>query len=792
MEWISHDDRTLKEHLFGLKEVADKIIPEKTQNFFGGKEFENQIHKLIAYHDLAKASVYFQLYLSNALVFKESGHKYYSLEELKTFIKKNNIEYKNWQNNPELKRHALLGAWMSLYDCGDEIEYKLDSFLFLKILEYHHGHLKNFCLATTNPVEQKKNLIQIASTIDFEAYSLLMENLGLPFTYGVIANLLESFRGRRFDMLVESLKKNTSGFHYFKTLFLYSILLSADKGDMMLRDKKLNRKNIPSQIVDDFKAANINSHNPIDVLREEAYQVAVSNVGRFGEQNFFSITLPTGLGKTFTAYKVALLLKEQFCPSFRIIYCLPFTSIIDQNADIFKEILANSGFESENIGIHHHLAVPNFKDDEDDSAYPNWEYLTEGWHNEITITTFVQFWESIFACHNRQIRKFHNLANSIIILDEVQAINPELYPAFEFVMEQMARYFNTKFVLVTATQPILLKGKTQELCAKEKEDFFFKQMNRTKIDQSILNIGVIDEIALSDIITNNYQERPQSILVVCNTIRFSQKLFEVISENLESVKIYYLSAAIIPFSREEVLKEIQEYLQQKEPIILVSTQVVEAGVDIDFDIVYRDFAPLSSINQAAGRCNRNDKKGASKVFLFNSGKTKIYDPTQLDITRIVLKTFDKEIPENLFYEVNQQFFEGIKEKIQNGSILSKSLINDILTLQFENVGININYRLIREKYKSYNYFIPITNEAEILWQDYLSLFSIDEHFKRKQAVKVFMPKLMKFVIRIPEYAHRPDLEEQERAIIFDEHWEDFYDGIFGYKKPAQESVVEIF
>jgi CRISPR-associated endonuclease/helicase Cas3 len=791
MEWISHDDRTLKEHLSGLKEVVEKILPEKTQTFFNSDELTDQVFSLIAYHDVAKASIYFQIYLANALIHKKTGHKYHSVEELETFIKNNRPHFVQWQNNPELKRHALLGAWLSLSRYGENIKYSLDAFLFSKVLKYHHGYLKNFNLATTNPINQKENLGKIASEIDFEKYEALMKELGLAYSFGNIQEQLENFKGRSFDKLVMNLNSNQDPSHYFKTLFLYSILLSADKGDMMLADKNLERKLIPSGVIDDFKEKNIQSTHTINELREKAYQVALTKINESGTENFFSITLPTGMGKTFTAYKIALELKEKFCPNFRIIYCLPFTSIIDQNAIIFKNILESFGIDPEVIGIHHHLAVPKLTDESDDSSYSNWEYITEGWQNEITITTFVQLWESLFACHNRQLRKFHNLANSVIILDEIQAINPELYPAFEFVMEYMARYFNTKFIFVTATQPMLLKEKVQELCMEESEDFFFRKVNRTNIDKSLLKNNLLDEYEIAGIILEKYNEQPQSTLVICNTIRFSQNVYELVSQQVDSSNTYYLSAAIIPFTREKILDEIRRKLEANESIILISTQVIEAGVDVDFDVVYRDFAPLSSINQAAGRCNRNATKGVSNVYLFKSGKHKIYDPTQLNITQHVLDSFDDIIKEDQFYTLNSSFFKEIKHKIQDSSQISRNLVKDILTLKFEDIGTNPDYRLFREEYQSYNFFIPINENAEKVWEYYLSLMDIDEHFKRKQKVKLFIPEVMKFVIKVPSYIHTPEDEDLDKAIIYDEYWTDFYNETFGYHNSLEEVGVEV-
>ena len=796
MEWISHDDRLLKEHLVGLKKVSEQILPEKNQNFFSFEELKEKVFALIAYHDLAKASVYFQLYLSYALLGTGKEHRDYSKDDLQMFLEKNKTYIKKWKESPSLKNHALFGAWMSLFLWNPTIIYSKENFLFLEILKAHHGALRNFDLASINPRTDIETLIEIASTVDLERYGKTMEELGLPFEYGNLPELLSSFKGFQFDMkVISDLSQNQDSSYYFQTLFLYSFLLSADKGDMMLQKKEWNRTSIESKIIDNFKSKFVQTKHPINDLREEAYLTAVSRITSLSEQNFYSITLPTGLGKTLTAYKIALQIKELYAPKFRIVYCLPFTSIIDQNASVFNDILDNASIDKGNIGVHHHLSIPDIskKDDNIEGFYPNWEYITEGWQSEITITTFVQLWESIFANHNRQLRKFHNLSNSIIILDEVQSINPKLYPAFEFVMKAMAKYFNTKFLFVTATQPILLEDRVQELCFKNVKDYFFSQMNRTVLDTSLLqNEEVMNEEQLSEIVLTDYNEGEKSILIICNTIGFSQELRELLSKSLEESELFYLSASIIPFLREKTLEDVRKKLHNKQPIILVSTQVVEAGVDIDFDTVYRDFAPLSSINQAAGRCNRNAGKGVSNVILFRSGKDKIYDPTQLDITKNVLESFSPEIPENQFYELNQNYFQAVKKKIQEGSDISSDLIKDILSLRFKNVGTDKKYRLFIEKFKTYSYFISINEEAEELWDEYQNKFEIEDFFERKQAIQLLMPKVMKYVVNMPDYIHSPSPDEKEMAIIKPDDWKELYDKDQGYKSSVESNSVAVF
>lgn len=791
-ELISHDDRTLAGHLKGLKEVTDFLMEDKVQHLVSESELKTLLYRLISYHDIAKASIFFQLYLAKALVLKGKGHVNYSIDQLELFIRSNSSKYNEWINSPELKEHAHFGAWAFLTTFSLEERYGLDAMLSLKVLKRHHGYLRNFELANMNPSNHKNQFKIIDENIDYGNMEIQLNSIGLPFKTPYISEILEGFKLLKFKKLEKYLEENQDPIHYLKTLFVYSLLLSADKGDVMLKNKSFVRIQISSQVIDDFKKSNLTDKLKINDLREKAYLSAVDNILKYGEQSFFSITLPTGLGKTFTAFKSALLLKEKFAPKARIVYCLPFTSIIDQNGLLFKEILIKSGLKSELIGIHHHLAIPESKG-ENEIDYPEWEYFTEGWQKEITISTFVQLWESMFANHNKDLRKFHNLVNSIIILDEVQAINPTLLPALEFMMEAMAKYFNTKFILVTATQPIILPDKIQKLCWFETEDYFFKKLNRTEIDKTLLSKGLISEEELANLINDEFNFQPKSILVICNTIRYSQNLFQVLSEKLEIDELFYLSASIIPHSRETVLNDfISPLLKNNKPLILISTQVIEAGVDVDFDLVFRDFSPLSSINQAAGRCNRNSSKGISKVYIFRSGKEKIYDPTLLSVTENTLKNNSTEIEESQYFELNAVYFAGIKEKVQDNSYASQKLIRSILSLKFEDVGTNKDYRLIVEKYKSYNYFIPINDDALALWSEYLDLMEIDEHFERKQKLKLHFPKMMKFIIKIPDYIYTPSEKNKEKFLIYDLEWNLFYDETFGYKNPPIESPIEIF
>lgn len=788
MEWISHNDRTLREHLAGLKAVVDALLPEKYQTFWAEEDLRNLLYLLIAYHDLAKSSIYFQVYLSNALIRQGDGHLYHSKEALQFFVNDNREAFDQLKRHPERQRHALFGGWAYLAHIDNQPPALFD-FLMLKILKRHHGYLRDFEVASMNPNSDYAHLAAIDESMAYEDYAQMISEVGLVFTSPDIKRITGSFKVRAFNKLTAALESDQDASPYFQTLYLFSLLLSADKGDVMLDEKSFQRVDIPDGIIDTFKKGVLQAGFSINTLREKAYQTAVDHVTAYGPQSFYSITLPTGLGKTLTAYKTALMIKALYRPDFRVVYCLPFTSIIDQNALIFQRILEFSDISSEHMGIHHHLSMPDISKTEDDSFYSEWEYFTEGWQHEMTITTFVQLWESLFANHNRQIRKFHNLANSIIILDEIQAMPPALYPALEFVMEKMAEFFNTTFILVTATQPILLPNRIKELCWYQTDDYFFRQLNRTFLDQSFLSRGVLDSEDFAALLIDQYEGK--TTLAICNTVRYSQQVYDRLMEVFDDDMVYYLSASIIPYSRKEVLEVIKERLRLKRPTVLVSTQVVEAGVDVDFEVVYRDFCPLSSINQAAGRCNRNGEGVQAKVVLFNSGKQKIYDPVLLDSTAYALEKFGEQIREEDFYDLNQIYFEQVKSRKQDHSSIGQQLIQSIYQLKFLDIGTNPNYRLIQKKYQSYNLFIPVHEEAEALWEEYLQLLKIEEHFKRKRALKSLMPMMMFYTASIPDYIYQPDANQKDSPLLYEADWSFYYDLQKGYKLSVNEHRTEI-
>ncbi|WP_339138108.1 MAG: DEAD/DEAH box helicase [Candidatus Electrothrix sp. GW3-4] len=285
----------------------------------------------------------------------------------------------------------------------------------------------------------------------------------------------------------------------------------------------------------------------------------------------------------------------------RIIYVIPFTSIIEQNAEVFRDMLGDDAV------LEHHS---NFIPDETD-----WKskLAVENWDAPVVVTTNVQFFDSFFANKTSKCRKLHNIANSIVIFDEVQAIPVEkLQPCIEVLRELTANY-GVSAVLCTATQPAISKSASfksgLELEGKEiirDVPYLFNALRRTR--QTWLGPRSHEEVA------EQLRQEEQMLCIVSTRDQALQLFAEI--EDMDGA--FHLSALMYPEHRTQVLKKIRKRLapDNPQPCRVVSTQLIEAGVDVDFPVVFRCLAGMDSIAQAAGRCNREGRRELGEVFIY--------------------------------------------------------------------------------------------------------------------------------------------------------------------------------
>jgi CRISPR-associated endonuclease/helicase Cas3 len=401
----------------------------------------------------------------------------------------------------------------------------------------------------------------------------------------------------------------------FFVRMLFSCLVDADFLDTegSLDKKKLSWRSVyPS--IDELHQRFWNNFNE---LRKNADKIKNDNqrhVNRLREQvlddclqasveesGLFSLTVPTGGSKTLSSLAFALnhAMQKQERKQ-RIIYVVPFTSIIEQNAKVFRDMLGDDAV------LEHHC---NYIPDETD-----WKtrLASENWDAPIVVTTNVQFFNSFYANKTSKCRKLHNVANSIVIFDEVQAIPVEkLLPCLEVIKELSLNYGVTS-VLCTATQPVIEYSEQFKYGLKNVREIIqdvpslFKALKRTEE----VYVGELSEQGVAEKLLEN-----QQVLCIVNSRQQALDIFAALPES--SVNIH-LSALMHPKHRTRKLREIRRLLDKGLPCRVVSTQLIEAGVDVDFPCVYRAVAGIDSIAQAAGRCNRNGQsKDPLKVFVFD-------------------------------------------------------------------------------------------------------------------------------------------------------------------------------
>lgn len=409
------------------------------------------------------------------------------------------------------------------------------------------------------------------------------------------------------------------------------------------------------------------------------------------DRGLFHLTVPTGGGKTIASLAFALkhAVRHQME---HIIYVIPYTSIIEQNAQVFREILGH-----DNV-LENHCNVDYGNSEE----LKPMQLASENWDKPVIVTTNVQFFESLFASRSSKCRKIHNIANSVVIFDEAQMLPLEYLKPCIAMMENLMDFYRTSIVLCTATQPALDSIFDQhrryiELCPNINEQFeFFKRVIYE-------NLGIIEFDALIERLKNE-----KRVLCIVNTKKSAQQLYEQLSGD----GVYHLSTSMYPKHRKKILAQIKERMSDKsKSCVLISTSLVEAGIDLDFNSVYRQVAGVDSVIQAAGRCNREgiEKKENSKVYIFdiNGMKTVPGQSLQSSITKGLLQDYDDI--SNL--ECITEYFKRLYHFREN-DLDKKNIIGEFKDWKYNFETVSEKFHLIEENTRIV--FIPIEQEAKDL------------------------------------------------------------------------------
>ena len=419
-------------------------------------------------------------------------------------------------------------------------------------------------------------------------------------------------------------------------------------------------------------------------------------------KGIYTLTVPTGGGKTVTSLAFALRHAVEHGMR-RVIYVIPYTSIIDQNAQVFRDILGSGNV------LEHHSGVQFDLFDGAPAEDVRKALATENWDMPVVVTTAVQLFESMYAARSSRCRKLHNLANSVIIFDEAQMLPlPHLRPCVA-AMASLAEQFHSTVVLCTATQPSLddllhtyaPDRPVTELCPQTAA--LYDRFRRVTFRQ----VGTLTDEALAEHLGVQRQ-----VLCIVNSRKAAQSLYAL----LPPEGSYHLSTLMIPAQRQALLVEIRERLRRDEPCRVVSTSLIEAGVDVDFPVVYRELAGLESVMQAAGRCNRVGKRPADESVVTIFERTEL--PPLLFQTAIgAAREALEEDREPAAPETMARYFHSLRGL--TGDALDKQGVIKAFTQGIE--GCEFPFRTVAETFhlidqNTYTVYIPYGEGATLLRQ----------------------------------------------------------------------------
>ncbi len=803
---MSHPDKLLVDHLKNVGILCRQSIAEKVLNIDNSDLLSDVAYIVGITHDLGKATSFFQEYIT------EKDEK-----------KRRSLKAK------ENTHHGLLSAFFTyavIKDYLSQADRKGGLAEYLPIVSFlvvkrHHGNLLNAMDEISEVDAESEKILKTAEeqikTIDRAEIrgiisALLSEgkvslNINIDDIINYILHAETEDIGRKEKRLIRSLGRKSDLYPYFISQFLYSALLDADKTDAGLDGVNLDRLDLSSKLVDDYRDAKgfTSNKDNINDLRNQIYEEAIESIKAWNlDDRILSLNVPTGTGKTLAALSLSLKLRARLENELkikpRIIYALPFLSIIDQNYNVFDEVIVKpSNNEDTRLLLkHHHLADVKYKIEESEFDVDKSLLLLEGWNAEIIVTTFWQLFNTLFSNRNKQLRKFNKLANSIIILDEVQAVPHQYWPLIHDSLKLLCEKFNSYVVFMTATQPLIFdeaKGEIKEI-AKRKEEYF-RGLNRIELIPRIEKALTLDEfkaLLKEDLV----QKSDKDFLIVLNTISSAQDIYKFVQGfPLENTKTIFLSTNVIPKVRLARIDEIRKSKNSpKERKVIVSTQLIEAGVDIDADIVYRDFAPLDSINQMAGRCNRNsakDEKGTVSIFILKDDRKEfykyIYDPFLISKTLDILKPISCPIKESEFLDLNNKYFKAVKRGMSETD--SKESLDCIAGLAFKD--LSEKFKLTEEDYPKVDVFVELDNDAAEIWKQYRELQSEKNHLERTKKYLKIKKAFSEYLISAPEkYAHSLIAENTDIGYISNEELPNYYDHDTGFKRAGAGEGSMIF
>ncbi|BBO82130.1 CRISPR-associated helicase/endonuclease Cas3 [Desulfosarcina ovata subsp. sediminis] len=637
--------KSLKQHVGEVHKASMAILGSHSEDV--RKQVDDCMNYTIQFHDLGKAIPEFQKYIKNPQQYsnqkKYKAHTPVSLILWLLYAQKNHIP-----NNIILLVSATV--WKHHGDFPS-----LNTMLNESLYEYEDDYK-----ISKYPINQVIHELTIELSNPFEADEF------------DIQNLID-------DTFFENWQIEKAAGYKIKGLLLFSILLEADRTFLALSEYHLKQKlnpmkpiTISPEIVDGFlsqKSKSKKQNIKLNRLRTDLRYAIINDSDDI--PNIESVTLPTGLGKTMVAAHWALKHRNQAKIARKVIIVLPYLSIIDQTVKEYQNLLEK--FDPSSLILEaHSIADRKYVEDSNENQNNKFndaiDFLADTWSADFVITTFDQFLYTLLSSKNSHLLRFHNLADALIIIDEIQALPSKLWEPLSVALLAISKTINSKVLVMSATQPEFLQAR--ELVSSP--DIIFNRQCRYQL--LLKHISPINlKTFINDCIRRIDDEdwHLKRVMIVLNTRKSARTVLDSLEGKI-SCNIFFLSADVTPKERLATILKIKE----NKPCLVITTQCIEAGVDIDMDFAIRDFAPLDSIVQCAGRCNRNGLKNRADidiVSLTNENGKKyagfIYDKTLLEKTSMIL-TGRSSIHEEDIYQVMKKYFQEIRNSKDTGKIIA--------------------------------------------------------------------------------------------------------------------------
>lgn len=602
------DDRiqTVEEHLTGVSRLCSEYAKE--HNF----EWTGRLLGLL--HDLGKFTGEFRNYITEGIR-----------------IEKGEL--------PKISRTVDHGKYGAIFLREHFPEKYPGDKVMTEILEmaicYHHGGLEDYitddleCKLVNRCVlknEERKYYI--------EACNMLFERVLSPEEM----DELLSKASEEFNNYLRSKGKLDQFELHLLIKMLYSCLIDADRYDTYCFMQNYNRYEYMEEKADIGQLWNTFDKRLSETERkfqEKVYKSALESrihnlrqdiwkqCSNFGAnpEGIYTLTVPTGGGKTLSSLRYAINHAIKYNKK-HIIYVLPFTSIIEQNAAVVRDVLEAGDYLLE----HHSNVIHDANESENDKNNRNlsdekWEYyrlLTEQWTSPIIFTTMVQFLNTLFAGGTQSIRRLHNITDAILVFDEIQALPINCISLFNKAVTYLRKECRNTIILCSATQPGL--DRVENKISVDAEiinniDEKFQAFKRMEIKPVIVKGGMsVSELGA---FVKDRKNENSSILIIMNTKSMAERIYREVKNCIDdsNVVLYFLSTNLCPAHRREIIKNMKQKMSEGEHVICVSTQLIEAGVDISFSCVIRHLAGLDSIAQAAGRGNRNGEAEIKEAYI---------------------------------------------------------------------------------------------------------------------------------------------------------------------------------